>query len=68
MQLAPVFRSFCILRVNIFFIPDIPIPTPVITKITDKIIDATHSNLSCPYWCVLSDSLAAIFTPYDYND
>lgn len=62
-QLHLVFLGFCILRLAIFFIPVIPIPSPVMMSIVASINAAMHSNLSCPYWCVLSDSFPDIFTP-----
>lgn len=56
-----------ILREITFLIPEIPIPIPVMIRITAKIIAAMLSNLSCPYGCDLSDFLFAILTPNYYN-
>ena len=47
----------------IFSTPLKPIPRPVASSRPERIIDDTHSILSCPYWCSWSDFLPDSFTP-----
>ena len=43
--------------------PVIPIPRPVTSSIPARTMEETHSILSCPYWCSLSDFFVERRTP-----